>query len=62
MPPKQQQQAVADFQSLLFHTEVDLGVTIGGFQTHVSQPSANHVEFDARFEQVDSRRVSKGVR
>jgi hypothetical protein len=44
---------LAQTEGRFFHARVDLGVAIGRLQTHVAQPSADDVDVDARFEEMD---------
>ena len=47
----------ADFQGLAFHRQVDFDVAVGGRRAGMSPPSGDHVEFDARLQQVHGRGV-----
>jgi hypothetical protein len=42
----------------LLHARVDFGVPNGGVQADVAEPTANHIDVDARFEEMDRGGVS----
>jgi hypothetical protein len=44
------------------HGQRDLRIAIGGIKADVTKPCPDNIDFNARFQQVDSRAVSKGVR
>jgi len=44
--------SLARLQSRFFHPDIDLGVTVGRFQTHVSQPDSYDVHFQPGFQKA----------
>ena len=45
-----------------FLREINFGIALRGFETHVPEPAANQIELDASLEEGDRAGVSKRVR
>jgi hypothetical protein len=48
-------------ECLLFHLEISLNVTIGGFQALVAKPKSDDSYADTGLEEVHGRGVSQGI-
>ena len=45
----------------MFGPQRDLGITIGGIEADMSEPSPDNIDVNACFQQVDSRSVAQGM-
>src|SRR5580704_6593622 len=61
-PRRRCRRDLARLQRFLLHPDVDFGVAVGRIQADVTEPAPDDIDVDARFEQMNSRRMTKDMR